>query len=54
MRTGPAAGTSPSRSAESSTPKTGFMKPKIVTRETGLCESRTDQRPYAAAERKPR
>ena len=45
---------SPSRTAESRTPKTGFMKPKTATRETGLAASVTDHREYAAAEMKAR
>ena len=33
---------SPRRTAESSTPKTGFMKPKTATRETGLAANASD------------
>ena len=33
---------SPRRTAESSTPKTGFMKPKTATRETGFAASASD------------
>ena len=41
---------SPSNRAERITPKTGFMKPKTATLETGFSFSRIPQREYATAE----
>lgn len=41
---------SPSSSALSSTPKTGFINPKTETRLTGLTASRRDHSEYAMAE----
>ena len=38
---------------ESKKPNMGFMKPKTVTRETGLTASRRDHRLLAMAEMKP-
>ena len=42
-RTGSMLALSPRMRAESPAPKTGFMKPKTVTRETGFAESSIDQ-----------
>ncbi len=51
---GPAGELSESRSAERMTPKTGFIKPKTDTDETGLYFSRRLHSEKAAAEMKPR
>ena len=52
-RTGLTTLVSPRSRAESTAPKTGFMKPKTATRETGFAARAMDHSEYAAAEMKP-